>query len=366
MKTSTLPNSRITQHPISWFGLLACLLIFTTLHAAPDPGNTDQQIQLEAGGEEFSALQRPANRPEPRGLVLLLHGEQQHNDYPAVIATLRRQLADDGWHTLSLSMPEPPQVRGQADYSAYLDQALARIQAALDHIRDQHQIDRIYMMGHGLGGAAALAYLTREEGIPPVIKGFVGISLGNFVAETSDPRLSIRLGIERLQMPMLDVYAQGDRMEVSHYAKARRDAAKRNDKIEYRQLMLPAQDHQFHNYEALLAKRIYGWLETTERQLDAAEAKKPAPPKPQQPAAPAPMVPAPMMPDEQAPATMPMDMPAIPMDGEVPPPEGPGVIAPGEVPPPSGPGVMTPGGEPPPPPPPPAEEGNPTTRENLF
>ncbi len=41
----------------------------------------------------------------PQGAVLLLHDQGQHPDWPALLSPLRKVLPDDGWYTLSISMP---------------------------------------------------------------------------------------------------------------------------------------------------------------------------------------------------------------------------------------------------------------------
>ena len=65
-------------------------------------------INLQASGETFMALWRPANVAEPKGLVILLPGEGESADWPRGIGPLRRGLPDHGWHTLSVSLPDTP------------------------------------------------------------------------------------------------------------------------------------------------------------------------------------------------------------------------------------------------------------------
>lgn len=65
-------------------------------------------IILEAGDEAFIGLWRPANVAEPKGLVILLPGEGETADWPRGIGPLRRALPDHSWHTLSISLPDPP------------------------------------------------------------------------------------------------------------------------------------------------------------------------------------------------------------------------------------------------------------------
>ena len=67
---------------------------------------TEQQ-SLQAGDETFLALWQPAHQAEAAGLVILLPGDGESADWPQAIGPLRRKLPEAGWHTLSLSLPDP-------------------------------------------------------------------------------------------------------------------------------------------------------------------------------------------------------------------------------------------------------------------
>ncbi|WP_439859938.1 alpha/beta hydrolase family protein [Pseudomonas sp. MBLB4136] len=69
-------------------------------------GDAEQQ-RLQAGNEAFLALWMPANSGKPHGTVILLPGDNQSADWPRSVGPLRRKLPDSGWHSLSLSLPDP-------------------------------------------------------------------------------------------------------------------------------------------------------------------------------------------------------------------------------------------------------------------
>jgi len=48
--------------------------------------------------------------PQAQGAVLLLHDKGQHADWPDVIGPLRKSLPNNGWYTLSLSLPHDRRV----------------------------------------------------------------------------------------------------------------------------------------------------------------------------------------------------------------------------------------------------------------
>ncbi len=67
-----------------------------------------QAKTLDAAGQIFIALWLPANTAQAKGTVILLPGDGQSADWPRGIGPLRRRLPNDGWHTLSLSLPDNP------------------------------------------------------------------------------------------------------------------------------------------------------------------------------------------------------------------------------------------------------------------
>lgn len=66
-----------------------------------------EQQQLQAGADTFLALWQPANVGEPSGVVILLPGDGESADAPRAIGPLRHKLPDAGWHSLSLTLPDP-------------------------------------------------------------------------------------------------------------------------------------------------------------------------------------------------------------------------------------------------------------------
>lgn len=66
-----------------------------------------EQQMLQAGAESFLALWLPANVGEPSGAVILLPGDVENADGAAAVGPLRRKLPDAGWHSLSITLPDP-------------------------------------------------------------------------------------------------------------------------------------------------------------------------------------------------------------------------------------------------------------------
>lgn len=66
-----------------------------------------EQQQLQGADEAFLALWLPANVGEPSGVVILLPGDDGNPDGAQSVGPLRRKLPNAGWHSLSLSLPDP-------------------------------------------------------------------------------------------------------------------------------------------------------------------------------------------------------------------------------------------------------------------
>lgn len=164
-----------------------------------------EQQSLQAGSESVLALWRPANVGEPNGAVILLPGDVENADGAAAIGPLRRKLPDAGWHSLSVTLPDPdgdplplridvaetpPPTDAEAatggDESASADnpeqtavpaalettaeqrrqvhteRVMARIDAAIA-FANQQQAKEIVLLGHGSGAYWAARYLNERQ-----------------------------------------------------------------------------------------------------------------------------------------------------------------------------------------------------------
>ncbi|UZE96674.1 alpha/beta hydrolase family protein [Alkalimarinus alittae] len=64
-----------------------------------------QSSERSEGESAFLALELYENSAESQGAVILIHGAEQHLNWPNVIKPLRTLLTDDGWYTLSIMLP---------------------------------------------------------------------------------------------------------------------------------------------------------------------------------------------------------------------------------------------------------------------
>ncbi len=238
---------------------------------------------LEAAGERFLGLYADADSGEPQGGIILLHGLGTHPDWPAVIYPLRSALPSQGWATLSIELPAPRQnANREWELKPIFETGAARIEAAALFL-EQQGLRNIVVIGHDLGGAVAANALAGVKG--GKIKAFVAVGLGlppHSAAGPYQPAL-----FEQIDVPVLDIYGSRDMDSVMQQAGARARAARKGGAaayrsqqldplkrsataripmseqsgyIAYRQIEITGADHNFTGSEALLIKRITGWL----------------------------------------------------------------------------------------------------------
>ncbi|AYC31336.1 DUF3530 family protein [Pseudomonas cavernae] len=251
----------------------------------------EQQL-LRAGDESFLALWRPANVSQPRGVVILLPGDAESADWPQAIGPLRRKLPDAGWHSLSLSLPDPqgaiPPVRPTAGVSieqappaadapasatpeaaaaappdaapsfsaeqrqAHAERMLARIQAGIA-VAQQQQPASIVLLGHGSGAYWAARYLSEHAEAP--IHNLLLVAARE--PEGFGPALEQLL--PQLKLAAGDFYYQ-DQANERDAARQRLQAGKRQPQPAYAQVAMKALPGNPAIEQEQLYRRIKGWL----------------------------------------------------------------------------------------------------------
>ncbi|TBV13959.1 DUF3530 domain-containing protein [Stutzerimonas kirkiae] len=304
------------------------------VHLAPDERSESdakalamrfaQQLrQLQAGEESFAGFWLPANTAQPRGLVILLPSDGEHADWPDTIAPLRQRLPDAGWHTLSLTLPDPPafeserpatpakedsppedeptaasegeppeeQPPAETTEAGYLPEKTAppqnedtpverdtaekqprqerksrrerideRITAALDFAREQN-VKRLVLLGHGTGAYWAARYLgsTDTEAVDYLL----------VISPKQPVDADEEVSIAALGLPTADIYYKDDDI-ARQAARERRNESQRLDHANYGQIALSQLSADPDAARERLQRRVRGWLE---KQLDAGSNK---------------------------------------------------------------------------------------------
>ncbi|UUY08965.1 alpha/beta hydrolase family protein [Pseudomonas sp. J452] len=265
----------------------------------------DEQQQLKAGDETFLALWKPANVGEPTGVVILVPASGESADWPQAIGPLRSKLPDAGWSSLSLTLPDLPQLapavapvtvdtatppsapadaaatdNQEAADSASADAAaddstqpatpdssatapipvvdpapriFARIQAAIA-FAEQQQAKAIVLLGHGDGAYWAARFIAEQK--PPLVQHLLVAAPA--LPEGMTPPLEELL--PELQLPTGDFFYK-DQSSDRSAATRRLHASKRLQHKAYTQVALKALPGNPSAEQEQLYRRIRGWLD---------------------------------------------------------------------------------------------------------
>ena len=246
--------------------LLSGLILFSIeIPAAPSPDLEREQrlkneivdaildgdpIELKAEGHAFLAIDLPPGE-DPKGGVILLHGRAFHPDWADVIQPLRIGLAEQGWRTLSIQLPVLEKDAKYFDYLPLLPHAEPRIQAAIDYLKRQG-MDHIVLVAHSCGGHMA-NHRFHQKG-DANIQAFVGIGMG--ATDYGQP-MQQPFAIDKLNVPVLDLYAENDFPAVLRLAPERKAGFKHPKS---RQIMIPGAEHYFVDKGDSLVETVGGWI----------------------------------------------------------------------------------------------------------
>jgi pimeloyl-ACP methyl ester carboxylesterase len=251
-----------------------------------------EQQQLSAGDEHFLALWQPANKGKAQGVVILLPGAGETADWPQAIGPLRRKLPDAGWHTLSLTLPDPlshttstvnaspaaaepagaePTPAADSPASSaptsasdsspasasespeqYSERVLARLQAAIE-LAQQQKPDSIVLLGHGTGAYWAARYLSEHNSSS--IQNLILVAPE--LPEQFSPALHEL--VPKLRLAVGDFYYRSQEAERTA-ALQRRQASKQQASPSYIQIAMAALPGNPAIEQEQLYRRIRGWL----------------------------------------------------------------------------------------------------------
>jgi pimeloyl-ACP methyl ester carboxylesterase len=215
-----------------------------------------EPLYLEADARRFLAIYTPAESGPARGTVLLVHGIGAHPDWPQVIQPLRSRLSEQGWQSLSIQMPLPPQGIDAAGWTALLREGGDRLQSAFGWLKGKGMTP-VTLIAHSHGGVDVLHYAAMRADAPIASLVVIGTSgIYEDVPANVGPLESLR----QISRPVLDLYGENDHENVINTAPARRKAAAGNSA--YRQVRVPGADHFFDGHEAQLLAEVTHWLET--------------------------------------------------------------------------------------------------------
>ena len=212
-----------------------------------------EPVWLSARRHKFLALYAPPAQAGGQG-VILIHGRGVHPAW-GFIDNLRADIAEAGFHTLSLQMPI---LATDAPFGAYgktFPEAFERIDAGIQYLK-QKGVNRVLLIGHSSGAMTAVAYVAKHPQAP--VTGIVAIGLSTYIngPDTMQPALMLK----SVRVPVLDIYGANDLHEVLSYNEARRTAAQTAGNKGYSAVRVPDANHFFTDQYEALKKHVLDWL----------------------------------------------------------------------------------------------------------
>ena len=213
-----------------------------------------EAVWLDDGTSKFLGIYTEADNDEGRA-VIVMHGTGIHPDWQQVVQPLRVGLIGHGWHTLSIQMPILPNEAEYTEYAPLYDEVAPRINAAIEHLR-KNGAKEIVLVGHSQGATMAAYYLASKASQD--VNGFVAIGMGVFA---DDPRMDSIRSLEKIKVPVLDIYGDNDLEGILKSTAARADAAKKAGNKRYTQVELADSNHFFDGQEDALIAAVADWLD---------------------------------------------------------------------------------------------------------
>lgn len=216
-------------------------------------------VWLNDGKSDFLGIYTPAEEDQGRA-VIVMHGTGIHPDWQQVIQPLRVGLTEHNWSTLSIQMPILANDAEYIDYAPLYDEVAARVDAAISYLKKQGA-KKIVLIGHSQGSAMTAYYLASAylSGGRQDVDGFVAIGMAAFA---DDVRMNSIKSLEKITLPVLDLYGSEDLESILASVGQRAAAAKKAGNKNYSQIKISG-NHFFDGHEDALLETVAGWLEKT-------------------------------------------------------------------------------------------------------
>jgi pimeloyl-ACP methyl ester carboxylesterase len=174
------------------------------------------------------------------GLVVI-HGIGVHPDWN-MVGTLRTQLAETGYTTLSIQMPVLANDAESEAYQPLFAEAEERIAVAVDFMHARGY-KKVAIVSHSMGSAMSRMYVVNN---PFKVVAWSALGLGHGYSYSG------------VRIPVLDLYGENDLPPVLKMAKNR--AASLKGKTKSRQVRVPGSDHFFNNHETEMVREVTKFL----------------------------------------------------------------------------------------------------------
>ncbi len=182
--------------------------------------------------------------------VILAHGRGQGPTWDVVNPLRKGAHKQLGYHTLSLQMPTGS--GGWKSYAAYFPDAYKGLQAAIDFLKKEKKVEKIYLMGHSMGSRMTTAFLAEypDSGVA----GYIGVGIRN----GGFPPLNSYQNLRSVTIPVVDIYGDGgDGIDADH---AERRSEFSEERENYTQVLIKGADHRFNGENREMVAAAVNWL----------------------------------------------------------------------------------------------------------
>ena len=175
--------------------------------------------------------------------LILVHGTGVHPDW-SLIGSLRAQLPDYGYTTLSIQMPVLAIDARDSEYRSTYPEAIERIATAVQFLHAKGY-NKIGIVSHSVGSDISALYLRQH---PNSLFAWAALGLSE-----DDAFVGVKI-------PVLDLYGENDLPDIVRSAAAR--AASLKGKPGVKQIRLPKADHFYSQQEAEMIKTVKDFLDS--------------------------------------------------------------------------------------------------------
>lgn len=192
-------------------------------------------------GHQFLSLYTEAK--DAKLGVVVIHGLGVHPDWN-LIGTLRAQLAEYGYTTLSIQMPVLANDAEAEAYQPLFPEAAERIAVAVDFLQAKGY-KKIAIVSHSMGSAMSRMYVVNN---PFKLVAWASLGLGQGYSYSG------------IRIPVLDLYGEHDLPPVLNLVQKRAESLKGIKKS--RQVKVSKSDHFYNNHEAEMVKEVKRFLDS--------------------------------------------------------------------------------------------------------
>jgi len=222
-------------------------------------------VWLQADGHKFLGIYAENETDNAKGAVLLLHGSGVHPNWPDIIQPLRSELPAHGWTTLSIQMPILANDAKYSEYAPLIKEVPARMNAAIDFLNGK-SYQNIIIVAHSLGTTMANSYLANNS---ERVRAYVAIGMNG--SNSGPDELNNFKYLQKITLPTYDIYGSEDLKSVLDTVKQRKQALRKAENENFRQVSVLGANHFFNGLDADLIRHIKSWISNHAGRLPQAD-----------------------------------------------------------------------------------------------